>query len=397
MLSKDGKDSVDIADLLCEFQRNRRGSEDICASLEIEDYGLQAMEDASPPKWHLAHTTWFFERFLLAQDPSYRVFDPSFDFLFNSYYETAGRFHPRAKRGLLSRPTVKTVYAYRKHVDQAMDSFFRVSGSPENASLLELGIEHEKQHQELLLMDIKYNFFAQPLASALFSEGSEEPKAVGEHHWVPLSEGVYKVGCDSKAFAYDNERPAHRVYIPSVALGNRLISNAEYMDFVRSRAYGDVSLWLSEGWQWVKRQDRKHPLYWKQEGADWSVFTHAGWQPLDPHDAVSHVSYFEADAYARWRGCRLPTEEEWEVYAENHPRALSQLWQWTSSSYAPYPGFRTLPGSLGEYNGKFMVNQYVLRGGSHATPARHIRTTYRNFFPASAQWQFSGIRIAKEL
>jgi ergothioneine biosynthesis protein EgtB len=413
--------------ILTNFLSVRAHSLAICSLLEAEDFMLQAMPDVSPPKWHLAHTTWFFERFVLSTCSWYKIFRPEYDFLFNSYYRTAGTFHKRPERGLLSRPASSEIFAYRAYVDQAMtyllsearESFNEVEHSLE--SLLELGLNHEQQHQELLLTDIKYNFFSQPMAPALQERKLWRKSKTGAVHpmdWIRIEGGVYRIGSDSKDFAYDNEKPSHRVYIEDVALSSRLVSNEEYLRFVEEGGYRNVAIWLSEGWDWILNEAIAHPLYWRKHEDEWQEFTLHGWQAIDPAAPVSHINYFEANAFAHWAGFRLPTEAEWEVFARSHdsmdkthdfdlsslfPKAagrhdlqLRTLWQWTSSSYGPYPGFVPLKGNLAEYNGTFMVNQYVLRGGSCATSPGHLRDSYRNFFPSGARWQFTGIRLAKE-
>jgi len=415
----------------------RAVSVSLCAPLATEDFVVQSMPDASPAKWHLAHTTWFFEQFVLAPHvPGYRVFDEQFGFLFNSYYETVGARHRRPERGLLTRPTVDEVRAYRDYVDQHLDRLLQTRGArPEIESLIEMGLHHEQQHQELILMDVKHLFSCNPLKPA-YRERSPHPgpfSQVGEgelkfHSWP---EGIYEIGHGGDGFCFDNETPRHRTYLAGFQLAHRLITNAEYFEFIRDGGYRRPELWVSDGWSTVQSQDWTQPLYWS-ESLD-SEFTLAGTRPLDPDAPVCHVSWYEADAFARWAQARLPTEVEWEVVASRepiegnflesdvlHPQgtltppspasgrgsksgkvgAMAQLfgdvWEWTSSAYSPYPGFRPLAGALGEYNGKFMANQFVLRGGSCVTPASHIRATYRNFFYPHMRWQFAGIRLAKD-
>ncbi|WP_141734072.1 ergothioneine biosynthesis protein EgtB [Oligoflexus tunisiensis] len=409
--------------LLESYLKIRRDSEKICEGLSAEDCQLQAMPDVSPPKWHLAHTSWFFERFLLrtGPDPTPPI-PPLYDHLFNSYYETAGSFPPRAQRGLLSRPGLDEVIAWRHDVDRRILelSSDEKQGELHNSQILEIGLHHEQQHQELLLTDIKYNFFMQPFQPAL---GTTRNRKTDAHapalRWERLPEGVHTIGHVKETFAFDNERPAHRIYINPVALASRPATNGEYLDFIRAGGYRQVELWLSEGWNWVRAHHLQQPLYWHYDDHHgWRQFTLHGWESLAMHEPVCHLSYFEADAFARWCGARLPTEQEWEVFARRRPltghffdfsdlhpapahddasQVYGDVWEWTSSSYAPYPGYQPLAGSLGEYNGKFMVNQYVLRGGSCATPWQHIRPSYRNFFPATARWQFTGVRLAKDL
>jgi ergothioneine biosynthesis protein EgtB len=407
------------------YHKVRRVTEDLCRTLTAEDSLLQAMPDVSPPKWHLAHTSWFFERFFLRTGPGARqAYDPVYDHLFNSYYESVGPFHPRAQRGLLSRPGLEAILDYRHWVDAQIFEVWQKYGDAQRCELrasdiLVIGLNHEQQHQELLLTDIKYNFFAQVLQPSLRPERSLPHDTAVPFQWESLPEGVHTIGYQGKDFAFDNEMPAHRVYIQPIALANRLSTNAEYLQFIEDDGYQRPELWLSEGWQWIRKENLQHPLYWKQGARDvWSQFTLHGWENLRDHEPVCHVSYFEADAFARWQGARLPTESEWEVRAQREPlrghflsfhslhplsalegesQIFGDVWEWTSSSYAPYPGYRPLNGALGEYNGKFMVNQYVLRGGSCATPEHHIRSSYRNFFPATARWQFAGVRLAKDL
>jgi ergothioneine biosynthesis protein EgtB len=364
------------------------------------------MPDASPAKWHLGHTTWFFETFVLERwEPEFKPFDPAFRVLFNSYYNAVGDKHPRPHRGLLTRPGLDVVHAYRANVDARLQLLLAIQGLPaELATLVVLGIQHEQQHQELLLTDIKHLFSCNPLFPAYqltVPAAGATPALV----WQTFEAGVTEVGHTGEGFCYDNETPLHRVYLQPYRLASRLVTNGEFADFIADGGYADPAWWLAEGWDWRTAQGREHPLYWRTDGhaagTGWQEFTLGGLLVLNPHQPLVHISYYEAEAYARWANARLPTEMEWEFAATSAGEGMSQLfgevWQWTSSSYAPYPGFRTGPGAVGEYNGKFMVNQYVLRGGSCATPAGHTRATYRNFFPATACWQFSGIRLAQDV
>jgi len=395
------------ASLAQRFADIRAATVSLCAPLATEDYVVQSMPDASPAKWHLAHTTWFFEQFVLAPHaPGYRVFDEQFAFLFNSYYETVGPRHRRPERGLLTRPTVEEVRAYRDHVDQHLDRLLQTRGArPDIENLIELGLHHEQQHQELMLMDLKHLFSCNPLKPVYRErgphpnplpggEGEEGPHSPLQFHLWP--EGIYEIGHGGGGFCFDNETPRHRVFLSGFELAHRLTTNAEYLDFVRDGGYQRPELWVSDGWSTVQSQDWTQPLYWSDSHD--SEFTLAGMRPLRPDAPVCHVSWYEADAFARWARARLPTEAEWEVVAshESIAQLFDDLWQWTSSAYSPYPGFRPLSGALGEYNAKFMANQFVLRGGSCATPESHIRTTYRNFFYPHMRWQFAGIRLAKD-
>lgn len=390
----------------------------LASPLSGEDCCVQSMPDASPTKWHLGHTAWFFETFVLERwQTGFKPFNAAFRVLFNSYYNTVGDKQPRAQRGLLTRPDLPTVLAYRADVDRRMQDLLASHGADvELATLAELGLQHEQQHQELMLTDIKHLLSCNPLLPAYQNEVPTADTAPGRQ-WQTFAGGIAEMGHRGAGFCYDNETPRHRVFLQPYQLASRLVTNREYAEFVAAGGYKDPLFWLSEGWDWRLAQARAHPLYWRGSDDRWQEFTLSGLAPLKPHLPVLHVSYYEADAYARWAGARLPTEAEWEHAATNipvnghfadsrafHPRpatgdALSQMfgdaWEWTSSSYAPYPGFRTSAGAVGEYNGKFMVNQYVLRGGSCATPEGHTRASYRNFFPASACWQFSAIRLAQ--
>jgi ergothioneine biosynthesis protein EgtB len=401
----------------------RARTESLCAPLEIEDYVIQAIAEVSPPKWHLAHTTWFFETFILIPfAPGYRVFDDDYAHLFNSYYETAGTFFPRNQRGLLSRPPVADIYRYRSHVDEALQALLDDLPQPSARDILarvELGIEHETQHQELLLMDVKYNFFINPLKPAYRDIANLPPPASHPSMgWHAFGGGIVEVGHDGTGFSFDNERPRHQTLLRDFRFGSRLVSNEEFLDFIADGGYQRPGLWLSDGWHIISTQRWLAPLYWIQEGNDWQQFTLSGMRSLNLHEPVSHLSYFEADAYARWAGKRLPTEAEWEHTAASlpvagnflesgllHPQTARQsgltqlygdLWEWTQSAYTPYPGFRPLPGTLGEYNGKFMSGQMVLRGGCCATAQDHIRSSYRNFFRPADRWMFSGLRLAED-
>lgn len=376
----------------------------LAAPLSAEDCCVQSMPDASPVKWHLAHTTWFFETFVLERwEAGFKPFDATFRVLFNSYYNAVGDKHPRPQRGLLTRPGLDVVLAYRAHVDQRLQALLQQqTTNTEILKLVELGLQHEQQHQELLLTDILHLLSCSPLHPA-YAVPVPTAQPVAALDWQVFAGGVVEIGHQGDGFCFDNETPRHKVYLQPYRLANRLVSNADYATFIAAGGYADPVYWLAEGWDWRVAQHREYPLYWRRVGAQWQEFTLGGLQPLDAHQTLQHVSYFEADAYARWANARLPTEFEWEHAATNPcdpGMKLNQLfdsaWQWTASSYAPYPGFRTAPGAVGEYNGKFMVNQYVLRGGSVATPAGHSRATYRNFFSASACWQFTGIRLAQD-
>ena len=409
--------------LVARYRAVRAASEALCRPLAVEDYGLQAMADASPPKWHLAHTSWFFETFLLVPFQSgYEPFHRLYDHLFNSYYETVGRPFPRTQRGLLSRPTVAQVYDYRHAIDEAMAKLIERAPATQWADIANrvvLGLNHEQQHQELLLTDIKYNFSINPLRPSYNDDIVFQDAEAAPLQWIDFPRGVVEIGHGGENFAFDNETPRHRVYVGGYALASRSVTNGEYLAFMDDDGYVRTDLWLADGWRTVSERGWTAPLYWEPIGDEWWYFTLAGMKPVDMSAPVAHVSFYEADAYARWAGKRLPTEAEWENAAAReaikgnladaglfHPvgansaRGMAQLcgdvWEWTASSYAPYPGFKPLAGSLGEYNGKFMANQMVLRGGSCATPADHIRATYRNFFYPPDRWQFSGIRLAED-
>lgn len=394
----------------------------LCAPLEIEDYCLQSSDFVSPPKWHLAHTTWFFETFILQPyAPDYQVFHPAYAHLFNSYYETAGTFYPRPQRGWLSRPTVAEVKRYRAHVDDAMQSLLSKLPAANEYDILSrvtLGIEHEIQHQELLLMDTHYNLAHNPLHPAYQKQDYTPASDLGVLTWSAYRGGISAIGHAGEGFCFDNERPRHQVLLRDYRLANRLVTNGEYLEFINDGGYKRAELWLSDGWHQVNTQGWNAPLYWQQGEQGWQRFTLLGLQPLDLHQPVANLSYLEADAYARWAGKRLPSEAEWEHAAATLPlsgsfleggklqpqaaqtQALSQmfgeLWQWTQSPYTPYPGFHPLPGTLGEYNGKFMCDQHVLRGGSCLTPQAHLRVSYRNFFRAADRWMYSGLRLAED-
>lgn len=400
------------------YRRVRAVTADLCQTLTPEDMTVQSMPDASPAKWHLAHTTWFFERFLLsAHLPGYRVFHPQFDYLFNSYYNTVGTMHPRPQRGLLSRPGVAEILAYRAHVDATMPVLLaQAETDAALAFLITLGLNHEQQHQELLLTDIKHLLSLNPFAPAWRKLAPLVCGTSVELKYISRPAGLVEIGHRGEDFAFDNELPRHRVYLNAHALAQRPVSNAEYRDFIRAGGYATPELWLSDGWATVQRLGWNRPLYWS---ADLNAeFTLGDLRELDPAAPVVHVSYYEADAFARWAGARLPTEAEWETLAAEqavqgnlleqgnyHPvsaqtavsyQLYGDCWEWTASPYVSYPGFKPLAGSLGEYNGKFMSGQMVLRGGSCVTPQSHIRSSYRNFFPPDARWQFSGLRLARD-
>lgn len=380
--------------LLDFFLETRKASEAICEPLEIEDYVVQPVVDVSPPKWHLGHTTWFFEEFILKPHAkSYQEFDPDFSFVFNSYYETVGTRVVRSDRGNLSRPSVKKVYAYREYVTEGIKAFFGHTQTQELNELLEIGIHHEKQHQELLLTDIKYILGNNPLLPAFSEQFIDHPVETHEQDWISMEEGVYEIGHESEAFCYDNELGRHKVYLQPYEISNTLVTNGEFMAFMEAGAYQRFDLWHAEGWDWVNQQDVKSPLYWHKIDGGWRYYSATGLQKVDEDAPLTHISYFEAFAFAQWKGMRLPTEFEWEAAQEFFP--WGKRWEWTESAYLPYPNYQKADGALGEYNGKFMVNQKVLRGGSVATPSKHTRHTYRNFFHPHLRWQFTGLRLVK--
>ncbi len=401
--------------LLARYQQVRQVSEWICQPLETEDYVIQSMPDVSPPKWHLAHTTWFFETFLLVPHlPGYRVFDPQFGYLFNSYYEAVGARHPRHQRGLISRPTVTQVYSYRAYVDRSMAMLLATATDPQIAALVTLGLHHEQQHQELLLTDIKHILALNPLHPVYRSDLTSPQALASDCKWLEFGGGVAEIGHQGDEFAFDNESPRHKTYLNDYKLASRLVTNGEYLEFMQAGGYQQPKHWLAEGWLTVQSQQWQAPLYWEQIEGQWWSMTLSGLRKVDEREPVCHVSFFEADAYASWRGHRLPTEAEWEVAvadepltgnllernrlhpapAEDNHQFFGDVWEWTQSAYLPYPGFEIADGAIGEYNGKFMCNQMVLRGGSCITSLDHLRPTYRNFFPTAARWQFTGIRLA---
>jgi ergothioneine biosynthesis protein EgtB len=410
-----------------QFAVVRLATTALCAPLSAEDYVVQSMPDASPVKWHLAHTSWFFEEFVLQHAiPGYVFHDDQFRYLFNSYYNTVGPMHSRPHRGLLSRPTVEQVMTYRAHVDQRMGALLDAGGlTREVAAVITLGVHHEQQHQELLLTDLKHLFSCNPLFPAYIGERVTASRSAPALCFQRFEGGLIEIGHSGEGFCFDNELPRHRTYTEAFRLANRAVTNGEFLEFVRAGGYDDPMYWLSDGWTTVQKEGWKRPIYWSSSlDAEFSL---TGLHELNPHAPVCHVSYYEADAFARWAGARLPTEVEWEIAANQLPargnfvengrwqpepaiqlKALPEakpgllqmfgdVWEWTQSPYTPYPGFESAQGALGEYNGKFMVNQLVLRGGSCATPASHIRSSYRNFFNPPARWQFTGLRLAKDV
>lgn len=401
--------------LLDRFLSVRRQTEALAEPLTPEDQTVQSMPDASPTKWHLAHTTWFFETFLLKpQAAGYRPFDPAYEYLFNSYYEAVGPRHPRPQRGMITRPGVEEILAYRRQVTDAMAHLIE-AGRSNATDLVELGLNHEQQHQELILMDIKHALSMNPLFPIYAPERAAPDATVRAMGWHDFEGGLVQIGHEGEGFAFDNEGPRHRTWIDPFAVATRLVTCGEYAAFIEDGGYRRPELWLSAGWECVNQRGWQAPLYWQEGG----VFTLSGLRPRRPEEPVCHVSFYEAAAYAKWAGKRLPRESEWEIAAGDvagegnmlddgalHPVAaagdgLSQMigdvWEWTASPYVAYPGYREPPGAIGEYNGKFMANQMVLRGGCAATPRDHIRTTYRNFFPPDARWMFGGIRLAEDL
>jgi ergothioneine biosynthesis protein EgtB len=400
----------------------RQATEALAAPLSAEDCALQSMPDASPVKWHLAHTSWFFETFLLSEHlPGYRAFDPLYRMLFNSYYNGVGARYPRAQRGLISRPGLAQVLAYRKHVDENMLLLLERQPAGPVRRLIELGLQHEQQHQELILTDLKHLLSHNPLRPVYRATAATGQAQLPRLQWQSYPGGIDHLGYHGEGFHFDNEAPRHRVLLEGFELASRLVTNGDYLTFMEDDGYTRAALWLSDGWDTVCAQGWRAPLYWEERDGGWQQFTLAGERAIDLAEPVTHLSYYEAQAYAQWAGCRLPSEAEWEIAANPlpvegnlvesghlHPRvspslaghAVQQMfgdvWEWTQSAYSPYPGYRPAPGAVGEYNGKFMVNQFVLRGGSCATPQGHIRATYRNFFPPAARWQFSGIRLARD-
>ncbi|MEX0715932.1 MAG: ergothioneine biosynthesis protein EgtB [Planctomycetaceae bacterium] len=442
--------SGESLDLAARYRAVRTMTQRLCAPLAPEDRVVQSMPDASPVNWHLAHTTWFFEQFVLtAAFDGYRPFRPEFGFLFNSYYNAVGERHPRPRRGMLTRPTAVEIGEYRSAVDRAMEELFARESTAELAAIIDIGLHHEQQHQELLLTDVKHLFAQNPLRPAyrpIGRSGSDDTEAtssskfrgnggpgVSPLEWIDFDGGIHAIGHDGRGFAYDNESPRHDVLLRPFRLASRLVTCGEYLKFIEDDGYARPESWLSDGWDAVRDEGWRAPLYWERgddrrdRTGDWRIFTLAGMRDLDPHEPVCHVSFYEADAFARWSNARLPTEAEWEVAATTasfagnfvederfHPRSpgdvgsaadrrsvrpgqlFGDCWEWTASPYVAYPGYRPPAGALGEYNGKFMCNQMVLRGGSCATSRTHIRPTYRNFFPPPARWQFTGIRLAED-
>lgn len=417
------QDTPTLSKTLEDFQNARKTTEKLCSPLQTEDYVVQAILDVSPPKWNLGHTTWFFETFILKEMlPNYQVFHPKYSFLFNSYYNNIGERVDRINRGLITRPTVEEVYEYRHYVEEQMIVFFE--NYPELAekveSFMRLGINHEQQHQELFLTDLKYTFFQNPLFPTYLEKEIPQNTNASAIEYLEVPAGLYQIGYEGSDFHFDNEKGLHQVYLHDFKIANRLINNAEYLEFMQDNGYQNFNHWLSEAWVWVEENSITSPLYWKKMDNEWYHFTLHGLQKIDPLAPVTHISLFEADAFASWKGMRLATEFEWEVagrkfdptgqanahfmdneiyepYQNEANQFLGNTWEWTNSAYLPYPFFKTAEGAVGEYNGKFMMSQMVLRGGSCTTPQNHIRHTYRNFFHPHLRWQFTGIRLAQHI
>lgn len=411
--------------LAIQYQEIRNLSTTICKPLEIEDYVVQPMPDVSPPKWHLGHLSWFFEHFLLSKyQKNYKVFNPEYAYFFNSYYESIGARTIRTDRGNITRPTTAGVYAYREYVDKQMIKFLN-EVDPENKEIMEifkLGLNHEQQHQELLLTDIKYILGNNPILPLYQTTDLKETKNVEKQRWITVKEGIYSIGHNRNNFCFDNEKGIHKTYLHAFQIADRLVTNKEFLEFINSGGYKNFKYWLSEGWEWVKSEKISAPLYWQLINEDWYSYTLNGLQAINLNEPVVHVSFFEADAFARWSNCRLATEFEWEtackLYSPEipkhanliesglfHPKVAEpgnfqfygDVWEWTNSAYLAYPYYSQAEGAIGEYNGKFMVNQMVLRGGSCATSFSHIRSSYRNFFQTDKRWQFTGIRLTKTI
>ncbi|EIJ38964.1 ergothioneine biosynthesis protein EgtB [Galbibacter orientalis] len=381
-------------EIISNFLQTRIATEEICAPLTQEDYVVQPIENVSPPKWHLGHTTWFFEEFILKQyNPDYKEFDSQFSYIFNSYYESVGDKILRTDRGNLTRPSVEEVYKYRDYVTNCLSEFLDDNLTEEISSLVTIGIHHEKQHQELLFTDIKYILGNNPLLphySETFEENLIEKQ---KSKWIKIPEGTYEIGHATNDFCFDNELGKHKVFLHNYKISNKLITNEEYLEFINDGGYNNFNFWHAEGWDWIRANTIKAPLYWHKIDNEWHQYTFKGLKPINLEAPITHVSYYEAFAYAEWRGLRLPTEFEWEVAQDYFD--WGKRWEWTESAYLPYPYYKKAAGALGEYNGKFMVNQKVLRGGSVVTSKDHTRYTYRNFFHPHLRWQFTGIRLAK--
>ncbi len=381
--------------LLTSFLKTRSDTEEICAPLEIEDYVIQPIVDVSPPKWHLGHTTWFFEEFILSKYvANYKRFHPEYAYVFNSYYESVGKRVVRTDRGNLSRPTVSEVYEYRDYVTSHLQAFLEENNNEKIQELVEIGIHHEKQHQELLITDIKYILGNNPLLPKYNETFTENPVSDQLSEYINIQEGIYEIGYKGHDFCYDNELGVHKVFLQEYNICNTLISNKEYLEFVEDKGYKNSLLWHAEAWDWINSHRIKAPLYWHNIDGRYHQYTLQGLKDLDLNAPVTHLSYYEAFAFSQWKGERLPTEFEWEVAQQYFQWGLR--WEWTESAYSPYPGYKKAIGALGEYNGKFMVNQKVLRGGSVATPQNHTRPTYRNFFHPHLRWQFTGLRLVKD-